>query len=71
MLNKMVFTINKRLQDREPQFRSEVVRNMDFKKVPRIFFHEKKRSNFKLELSADERSLMDDDEDDDDDEGGT
>ena len=40
VIKTMTTYINKRLSDRESQFRTEMIKKMSFKRIPRIFFHE-------------------------------
>ena len=61
LLKKMSKYINERLQTRESRFRTEVMRAMQFKRVPRIFFHKKKLNtpNSTMNLNKDARNLFD------------
>ena len=40
VIKTMATYINKRLSDRESQFRTEMIKKMSFKRIPRIFFHQ-------------------------------
>ena len=61
LLKKMSNKISDNLQKKEPQFRTEVMREMTFKRVPRIFFHKKKISKTekdKARLNKDVRNIF-------------